>query len=42
MIPAILVPVYLIAHLAVFMHLTGATAARSWKDGELFVGTHAM
>ena len=42
LIPAVLVPVYLITHLAVFAQLTRTTAVMGRKDGHLAVERHAI
>jgi len=42
LIPAVLVPVYLIAHLAVFAQVTRITAVVGPKDGRLPVERHAV
>ena len=42
LIPAVLVPVYLITHLAVFAQLTRTTAVMRRKDGHLAVERHAI
>ena len=42
LIPAVLVPVYLITHLAVFAQLTRTTAVAGRKDAHLSVERHAI
>jgi hypothetical protein len=42
LIPAVLVPVYLITHLAIFVQLMRTTAATDRQDGHFAVERHAI